>query len=190
MPRNPLLTKAEKANLGRQRNEAFKYLDDLELIHETGDTKTERQKKWAKNQLQEHFGIDSLTKARRNQFRAIKAHFQELAGDISGAMSNQLKTGKVKDHGDDYDTHENRELWHTKIKRHLAEHQARCAVPGEAGSNAARAGGSLGMGYIISIARNKFRKPASWADLTTLTAFELRDLFFTTKTRIAKREGR
>jgi hypothetical protein len=119
------------------------------------------------------------------------AHFLTLAGKDASAFRLAVRTGRVKDHGAIADTYEARETRRAQILAELLSHGRRCDPhsaehqPDLAATVAAN-GGIITAGYVIAIAKNK----CHGRSLESLTAAELDQILFTTRNRIAAREGR
>lgn len=90
-------------------------------------------------------GKDGLTACNHGDYKPLLAHFQTLAGDDAAAFRTQMQTGKPTDHAAPGDTHEARRNLAHEIAKLLAAHMSQ--------------GGRLGVGYIVTLARGKTRRP-------------------------------
>ncbi|BCU76025.1 hypothetical protein [Luteolibacter sp. LG18] len=133
-------------------------------------------------------------------FRDLMVHFLVLAGREEEALPYGLKTGKVRDHGDVQDTHEEREKWLAIIATDLRLHAELAAEPVEPQSPAYAAswhsikanGGPIQEGYVVFVAAQKFgiQKCRFERLKELLTAPQLEQLHHTIRNRITAREGK
>lgn len=139
---------------------------------------------WRHDQVMAAVGQPGLTACSHADFRPLMAHFKVLSGDDAGAFQDLMHTGPATGHGDPTDTHEERRIVAHHIVQAIREHQA--------------AGGTIGIGYVVAIARHKTRRPnltlnnecfeAALADRCTVS--QLRQIRSTIVNRIAAAEGR
>lgn len=172
------LTRRQKAALAQLATAAWEIQLDLgvEEIPE-GVSRTAALNAWRRREQLQATGIESLTQATQAHFRPLKAHFLTLAGREAEALGLHLRSGPTRDHGQPGDTHEEREKWRHLILRELQEHGRRMAAEGR--------DDVITAAYVESIARAKHRRR-----LDSLTARDLERLLYTTRNRIAAREGR
>lgn len=67
-------------------------------------------------------GLSKLDGGKNGHFRKVLEHFQSKSDRDAAAFETSMKTGKVKDHGDKDDTHENRAVTAHLIRQELAFH--------------------------------------------------------------------
>ncbi len=67
-------------------------------------------------------GLSKLDGGKNGHFRKVLEHFQSKSDRDVEAFETSMKTGKVKDHGDEEDTHENRAVKAHLIRQELAFH--------------------------------------------------------------------
>jgi len=187
-----LLSKLQKARLSQEAAAAFAHQEKVGLVEVPfGTSRSAAIAEWRRKQLAEAGFPASLTACTNHQFRGIRAHFEVLAGKDVQAFRNYMRTGRVKDHGAEEDTHERREELRALILRAVLEHAARI-TPGNAeyspmiAHRVAEAGGMLTAAYVVAIAKQKCRG----RDLASLTAGELAQILYTIRNRISAREGR
>lgn len=137
---------------------------------------------WRREQVLAAVNKPGLTACDHDDYRPLMAHFKILSGDDSGAFNDLMHTGPVREHSPD-DTHEERRVIAHHIAQAIREHQA--------------AGGTIGIGYVVTIARHKTRRPdltlkgdlqAALADRCTVS--QLDQIRSTVVNRIAAAEGR
>lgn len=107
----------EKQMLAIAAGVAFKHQSSLGRV-QPGQTFDE----WRHEQVQDTVGKPGLRACTHGDFRPLLAWFQQLAGDDHKAVATQLRTGRVKDHGPDGDTHEARGKIVAEIRGRLAAH--------------------------------------------------------------------
>lgn len=107
----------EKQMLAIAAGVAFKHQGSLGRV-EPGQTFDE----WRHEQVQDIVGKPGLRACSHGDFRPLLAWFQQLAGEDHKALATRLRTGKVKDHGPDGDTHEARGKIVAEIRGRLAAH--------------------------------------------------------------------
>lgn len=185
-----ILSNNQKAVISQTARQAFDVQDRAGLIDGSGSD-SKRFETWRREQQLAAVGISSLRECGNNHYRPLMAHFLTLAGRDASAFSLALRTGRVKDHGAIEDTHEARETRRAQILAALLDHGRRCdprsaEYDGKIAAIVATKGGIIAAGYVIAIAKNKCRGRA----LDSLTATELDQLLWTTRNRIAAREGR
>lgn len=138
---------------------------------------------WRHEQVQAAVGQPGLTACNHSEYRPLMAHFKILSGDDSGALKDMLHTGPARDHSGPGDTHEERRVLAHHIAQAIREHE--------------NAGGTIGVGYVVTIARHKTRRPnltlngdfqAALADRCTVS--QLTQIRATVINRIAAAEGR
>ncbi len=138
---------------------------------------------WRHDQVMAICGKPGLTACHHGDYRPLMAHFKTLSGDDAGAFRDLMRTGPSSDHSAPGDTHESR--------RQIANHIA------QAISAHLKAGGKIGVGYLIYVTRQKTRRPdlslgqdwqAGLADRCTVT--QLEQIRNTIINRIAAAEGR
>jgi hypothetical protein len=138
---------------------------------------------WRHDQVMAAVGQPGLTSCNHADYRPLMAHFKILSGDDAGAFQDLMHTGPARGHAEPGDTHEERRIVAHHIAQAIREHQA--------------AGGTIGIGYVVAIARHKTRRPnltlnndiaAALADRCTVN--QLRQIRATVVNRIAAAEGR
>jgi hypothetical protein len=185
------LSKLQKAKLAQVAKEAFDYQEALGLVETVGTSASARFTEWRREEQHKAVGHSSLTTCGNNHYRSLLGHFLTLAGKDDKAYGYHVRTGRVKDHGELDDTHENRETQRKLIMDKLLAHGHRCdprhaSYDAEIAAKVEASGGLITAHYIIAIAKRKHRGRA----LDSLTADELKKLHWTTKNRIDDREGR
>ena len=146
---------------------------------------------WRHAETEKACGIASLRQCGNNHYRPILAHFLILAGKEVPALNKIITTGPVRANGDQEDTHEAREAMRAVILDELLAHGRRCD-PNHADYDMPIAaitqanGGIITAAYVTKIAQAKCRGRS----LNSLTAGQLRQILYTTRNRIAAREGR
>ena len=128
-------------------------------------------------------GKSGLTELNHGDFRPVLAQFQHLAGHDVAAFRLYMRSGPARGSGPAEDTHEARSGWAHQIRKVLDDHAA--------------SGGTITGGFVVWLARNKFRRPNLnfgndlYAGLAErLSVDELRQLLYTLVNRIAAKEGR
>lgn len=186
------LSKLQKARISQTARAAFDHQDALGLVElPLSMSDSARFTAWRRAQQLDAVGRESLTACGNNHYRSLMAHFLTLQGKDAKAFGYHLRTGRVKDRGALEDTHENRETQRKLIMDELLAHGHRCD-PRHASYDAPLAekveasGGLITAHYIIAIAKRQCKGRS----LDSLTAEELKNLHFTTRNRIAAREGR
>lgn len=159
---------------------------------------------WRHRQCMAAVGKPGITACLHDDFRPLLGHFQTLAGDDGSAFASLMKSGRPTDHAAPGDTHEARRNLAHQIAEALAAHAyLATADPAslDADQCARRAaidakGNSVGVGYLVSIVRQKTRRPdlhlgtewqAGLAD--RCTARQLTEIRSTIVNRIAATEG-
>jgi len=190
---DPLLSKKQKATLAQLANGVFNDLDELGLIDVDGDTKYKRLANWRHDETKKACGKSSLTQCRNSDYRKIYDWFSAMTGRSYNPQMHC--TGKQS--GQRGDTMERREQLIILIEEALMEHARVVSEPRNEAERAASQiaqvnGGSIGEGYILSIARakNKHADLKHFGDLIKLKSVPLEQLLYTTRNRIAAREGR
>ena len=133
---------------------------------------------WRREQQEIACGKASLKDCGQKDFLSLMAHFQRLAGQETKAKKSWQTTGRVRGSKINGDTHENRSALHAKIKETLEEHA-------EYMKSKRRESETIGWPYAWVICKNKF----AGSKMQDLNAYQLEQLFFTLKNRIAKKEG-
>ena len=160
-------------------------------------------------------GRHGISELDSDQFSDAMAHFAELAGHDELALKHRLKSGRVKDHGPEGDTHEKRRQLAHLVMQNLRDHIALAEISiYDLAANtedtakyqqlqAARAAilahpkGAIREGFVVFLARQKTKRPnltlgsdleAGLAD--RLDVPQLLQLLSTLRNRIATREGR
>lgn len=67
-------------------------------------------------------GLSKLDGGKNGHFLQVLGHFQSLSDRDAKAFDTAMKTGKVKDHGDEADTHETRAVYAHLIRDELEVH--------------------------------------------------------------------
>jgi hypothetical protein len=138
---------------------------------------------WRHDQVMSVTGNPGLTSCQHSDYRPLMAHFKVLSGDDAGAFIDLMHTGPATDHAAPGDTHEERRIVAHHICQAIREHQT--------------SGGKIGIGYVVTLARHKTRRPdltlpgdiqASLADRCTVA--QLCQIRATIINRIATAEGR
>jgi hypothetical protein len=160
-------------------------------------------------------GRHGLSQLDSDHFSEVMAHFAELAGHDELALKHRLKSGQVKDHGPEGDTHEKRRQLAHLICQALADHIALAEISAvdlaaqvedtaeyqrlRSAREAIRAhkSGAIREGFVVFLARQKTKRPTLTlgADLKAgladrLDVSQLLQLLATLRNRIATREGR
>jgi hypothetical protein len=160
-------------------------------------------------------GRHGLSQLDSDHFNEVMAHFAELAGHDELALKHRLKSGQVKDHGPEGDTHEKRRQLSHLIVQNLRDHIALAEISAYDLAaqtedtakyqqlQAARAAihahksGAIREGLVVFLARQKTKRPALTlgSDLEAgladrLDVSQLLQLLATLRNRIATREGR
>ena len=137
---------------------------------------------WRREQCQIAVGRSGLTDCMHADFKPLLAHFQVLSGKHPEAFKNLMSTGRPKVSADAEDTYENRRVLAHQIAQAMERHTA--------------AGGKIGVGYIVAIARHKTRRPTltlgnDWQAglVERLDVNQLRQLRNTVINRISAAEG-
>jgi len=186
-----LLSVDQKAVICQLARQAFDHQDALGLIEIEGKSDNARFQAWRRAEQHRAVGIESLTECRNSHFRTLRGHFNVLLGKEDKGFRDYTRTGKFRDRGPVEDTHEARETWRAKIAGELMSHAVRCNPKAEGHDPAlaavvAEKGGIITPSYVIQIAK---RQNAGKA-LDALPADRLRAIYYTTRNRIAAREGR
>lgn len=167
-PQNNPLSNTQKAVLSQLARKAFDKLYDCGLIDAPGDTKAKQFTAWRRaEQAEATGGESSLTKCVQRDFLPLRAHFNSILGLDDQAFTDHLKSQPANDHAEQEDTPEERDR-----KIYLINQ----ALEGQS---------KYSLGYVIAIARNKFRRP-TLKGLEVLTATQLHQLLITVKERIRK----
>ena len=184
------LSNLQKATISQAASTAFHIQDRAGMVEIRGSD-TQRLNDWRHEQQLEVTGHASLRECGNNHYRSLMAHFLILAGKDATAYQHLTTTGRYRDHSPAADTHEARESARHLISMELTQHGRRC-LTGEPEYSAAIAahvhakGGCIPAAYITAIAKAQLAGRA----LDSLTAAELTRLLYTTRNRIAAREGR
>lgn len=189
-----VVTKKQKATICQLAAAVFKDLDEMGLIDAPGSSASERSQNWRRAEVQKCTGLDSLTKCRNSHYRKLYDHFSSLTGKQYN--NPQMKcTGKQS--AGMSDTMESREQAIYLISTALAKHEQVVSSPQTAPEisysvHAKEKGGALRAGYILAIARNQNKEHAlrDFSDIIKLPFARLDNLLYTTRNRIAAREGR
>lgn len=159
---------------------------------------------WRHQQCMDAVGKPGITACHHHDFRPLLAHFQTLSGDDPAAFDSLMITGPARDHSEPGDTHEARRVLAHQIAQAIADHEALAAAdpasldPAAATRHAAIAakGSTVGIGYLVWLARQKTRRPdltlgSDWqtALADRCTARQLTELRNTIINRIAAVEG-
>lgn len=179
-----LLSNKEKAVLCQLARLAWDHLRRLDLVEGKFEDWRRAEQSAATG------GIASLRDCTRDHWRPIAARFYSLLGWTHRAFLLWMATGKATDASAPEDTHEAREEALHLIRGALAEHARVVHTPQNlielhASEHARKLGGPIGEVYIAAIARIQHGR-----GLESLTAPELERMLFTTRNRIAAREGR
>lgn len=148
------LTKRQKAALAQMARKAYNKLSKYALAEDQDFTT------WRRAQQKKTVGKSSLTACQQRHYLQLRAHFQNLVGDVSAAFNSHMKRLAPDTDG----TKEERERVLHKIKQQLD-------------------GSKYTLGYALAIARNKFSKPLL-RDLLDLTKPQLLELLFTVTDRV------
>jgi hypothetical protein len=160
-------------------------------------------------------GRHGLSQLDSDHFSEVMAHFAELAGHDELALKHRLKSGQVKDHGPEGDTHEKRRQLAHLICQALADHIALAEISiydlaaktedtakyqqlqSARAAILAHKSGAIREGFVVFLARQKTKRPTLTlgADLKAgladrLDVSQLLQLLYTLRNRIATREGR
>jgi len=181
------LTNKQKASLAQTARIAW------DVQSRAGFTDGYSFDEWRRAEQNKAVGVSSLTLCGNNHYRPLLAHFLTLAGKEVPAFRTWVRTGRVTGHGDLDDTHENREAQRHLILQAVIDHGNRCdpamahaSFDPVAAAQAAEKGGIITAAYVTKIALGKCRSRG----LASLTAAQLRQILYTTRNRIAAREGR
>ena len=138
---------------------------------------------WRREQVMAAVGRSGLSACDHADYRPLMAHFKILSGDDAGAFQDLMHTGPASGHSQPGDTHEERRIVAHQIAQAIREHET--------------GGGTIGVGYVVAIARHKTRRPnltlngdfqSALADRCTVS--QLRQIRSTVINRIAAAEGR
>lgn len=160
---NPL-SKKQKAQLAQLARQAFSKLDKYGALDAPGDTDSARFASWRHAQQAEACGQPSLTRCTQDDYLPLRAHFNGLLGRDDKAFTDILKSGPENDHADPTDTPEARGQLIHLINQEID-------------------GTKYHPGYVLAIARNKFRK-SHLKNLETLPVSQLKQLLITIKNRV------
>jgi hypothetical protein len=170
------LSNRQKAALAQLARQAWDALDELGLVADVpGESAAARFTCWRRAQQAEAVGRESLRDCRNDDYRPLRAHFNSLLGRDDRAFDDLMRTGPGPKAENAEDTREARERQKALISAAVRQHQA--------------AGGSIHPGYVLAIARRKFRRP-QLRDFLDLSAGQLAQLLWTVRNRIAAKEGR
>jgi ribosomal protein L32 len=185
-----LLSADQKAALNMLAKEAFQKLDTLGLIDLPAGSASARLRDWRRAEQLKAVGIASLTECRNSHYRTLRGHFETLCGREDKGYRDFTRTGKVRDKGPATDTHEARETFRKLILDELLAHGRRCDPRSEEFDPAIAARvmekGLITPAYIVQIAKFQNKGRA----LADLPADRLEMILYTTRNRIAAREGR
>jgi hypothetical protein len=154
---------------------AFDHQSELGLVDSNFNT-------WRHDQVMAAVGQPGLTACSHGDYRPLMARFKILSGDDVGAFEDLMHTGPARGHAQPGDTHEERRIIAHHIAQAIREHQT--------------AGGTIGVGYVLTIVRHKTRRPnltlngdfqAALAERCTVP--QLAQIRATVVNRISAREG-
>lgn len=138
---------------------------------------------WRHAQCVAAVGKPGFTACHHDDFQPLLAHFYTLSADTEKAYEAAMKTGKPTDHAAPGDTWEIRRNFARQIAGAITRHGA--------------LGGKIGVGYVVTLARHKTRRPTltlgtDWEAGLVLrcTADQLAQIRDTILNRLAAAEGR
>ena len=138
---------------------------------------------WRHAQCMEAVGKPGFTACHHDDFQPLLAHFYTLSGDTEKAYEAAMKTGKPTDHAAPGDTWEIRRNFAHQIAQAITRHSA--------------LGGKIGVGYVVTLARAKTRRPTltlgtDWEAglVDRCAAGQIAQIRDTILNRIAAAEGR
>lgn len=156
---NKPLNHAQKAEIIILAKAAFAIHADNGLTDDTYDD-------WRHQQNQIACQKSSLREATNRDYRSLKAHYLQLAGREAESKAIWAKTGRVKGSEELHDTHENRELARTLIRKQITASD-----------------GLITDAYVESILADKHHGQT----LADLTASQLQKLLYTIINRLSKK---
>lgn len=161
---NPL-SKKQKAHLAQLARQAYNHMGGDATTDAPGDTASARFAHWRHAQQFEVTGLSSLRQCTQGHYLPLRAHFNHILGRDDQAFEDTIKAAPENDHAAEDDTPERRQQLQHLISETLH-------------------GTKYHTGYVLAIARNKFRKP-SLTSLRPLTVTQLKQLLITIKNRAA-----